>query len=181
MKQAFINGGKVLLRGIEREDLTNLMQWMNDSDVTHFLFMGDRPVHLEQLTEQYQKQINASDEVSLAIVEKKKNKIIGWCGLYRINWISRHGEYRVFIGEKRYWNKGIGSEIAKLLIGYGFEKLNLNKIWLGVNSSHKGASCSYKKAGFIKEGLLRQEIYRNGQYYDAVRMSILRKEYNPKI
>jgi RimJ/RimL family protein N-acetyltransferase len=39
---------------------------------------------------------------------------------------------------------------------------------------------SYEKSGFKREGVLRQEIYRNGKYYDAIRMSVLRQEYHGK-
>jgi RimJ/RimL family protein N-acetyltransferase len=66
------------------------------------------------------------------------------------------------------------------MLRYGFELLNFNRIWLGVNASHTIAVDSYMKSGFVKEGLLRQEIYRNSRYYDAVRLSILRDEYYTK-
>lgn len=178
MISPFITGRKVYLRGIEKEDLPNLVKWMSDPKVTYFLFMGDRPAHLELVSEEWDKQIRSNEEIAFAIVAKKNDKMIGWGGLYRINWVSRTAEYRVFIGEKNYWNKGIGTEMAKLLIKYGFEKLNLNRIWLGVNASHKGAVRSYEKGGFVREGILRQETFRNNQYYDVVRMGILRSEYN---
>ena len=177
MTSPFITGKKIYFRGILPEDLPQISRWMSDPEVTHFLFMGDRPANLKLIQEQYDRDQRAADEVSIAVVDKKSDRIIGWGGLYRINWISRTAEYRVFIGDKKYWNKGFGTEIARLLVGYGFDKLNLNKVWLGVNADHLGAFHSYKKAGFVQEGVLRQEIYRNGKYYDAVRMSILKKEY----
>lgn len=177
MKDAFITGKKIYLRGIRCEDLLNLTRWMDDDEVTRYLFMGDRPANLKMVQEEWEKGLRDPNEVSFAVVDKKNDKMIGWGGLYRINWISRTAEYRVFIGAKDYWNKGVGTEIAAELVRYGFEKLNLNKIWLGVNAEHLGAFNSYRKAGFVKEGVLRQEIFRNNKYYDAVRMSILRKEY----
>jgi RimJ/RimL family protein N-acetyltransferase len=177
MKDAFISGTKINLRGITPDDLPDMVRWINDSEVTHFLFMGDRPAQLQLLREQWEKDMRNPNEVSFAVTDKKTGGMIGWCGLYVINWISRTAEYRVFIGEKSHWNKGLGTEIARLLIRYGFEKLNLNKVWLGVNAEHLGGFKSYEKAGFVKEGVLRQEIFRNNRYYDAVRMSILRKEY----
>ena len=103
--------------------------------------------------------------------------MIGWCGLYCINWIARSAEYRVFIGEVDCRGKGIGTEIGGILLRYGFGKLNLNKIYLGVNAEHKEALRSYEKAGFVKEGLLRQEIFRNNRYYDVIRMGVLREEH----
>ncbi len=177
MKAPFIIGQRIYLTGINKENLSNIVKWANDSEVTHYLFMGDRPAHIELLTEQWEKEIRNPNEVAMAIVDKKKDKIIGWTGLYSINWISRSAEYRVFIGERQYRNRGIGTEVAKLMLNYGFEKLNLNKIWLGVNAAHKGAVRSYEKAGFVREGILREEIFRNNQYYNAVRMSVLKKEY----
>lgn len=181
MNTPFIKGKKINLRGIESEDLINIAAWINDPVVTHYLFMGDKPAHIELLREEWEKQIRSHEEVAFAVLEAKKNKMIGWGGLYRINWISRTAEYRVFIGDKNFWGKGLGTEIAELLIAYGFEKLNMNKIWLGVNTAHKGAVRSYEKAGFVREGVLRQEIFRNNRYYDAVRMSILRQEYEKKL
>lgn len=177
MKAPFIIGKNVYLKGMEKGDLPNLVKWINDSEMTHYLFMGDRPAHLELLAEQWEKDIRNPNEIVFAVVEKKKDKMIGWGGLYSINWISRSAEYRVFIGNKNCRDKGIGTEVNRIIIKYGFEKLNLNKVWLGVNTSHKAAVRSYEKAGFVKEGVLRQEIFRNNQYYDAVRMSILRNEY----
>jgi RimJ/RimL family protein N-acetyltransferase len=89
----------------------------------------------------------------------------------------RTAEFRIFLGNKAYWTRGIGTECTKLMVVYGFEKLNLNRIWLGVNADNIGGVRAYEKAGFIKEGILRQEQYRNFRYYDVVRMSVLRSEY----
>ena len=180
MNDPFIVGKKLYLRGIEKIDLMNIVNWINDSKVTYYLVIGEKPAHLELITEQWERGIKSSDEITFTIVEKRKNKMIGWCGFYSINWISRAAEYRIFIGDKNYWNKGFGTEVTKLLLKYGFEKLNLNKVFLGVNAANRGALRSYEKAGFVKEGVLREEVYRNNQYYDAIRMSVLRKEYIDK-
>lgn len=177
MKSPYLLGEKVYLRGVEKEDLGKFVSWINDSEVTYYMFMGDRPAHLELLIEQWEKEIKNPNEVVFAVIDKKENIIVGSAGLYQINWISRASEYRIIIGDKRFWKKGYGTKIAELLFRYGFEKLNLNKIWLGVNSENSAAVRSYEKAGFIKEGILRQEIFRNNRFYDAIRMSILREEY----
>lgn len=177
MKNQFIVGTKAYLRGVEKDDLRNMVRWINDSEVTHYMIMGDRPAQIELLIEEWENQIRNRNEVVFAVCDKKKDVLVGTSGLYNINWISRLSEYRIFIGDKNYWNKGIGTETAKLILDYGFKKLNLNKVWLGVNEKNKSALRSYEKAGFVKEGVLRQEVFRNNEYYDAVRMSILKKEY----
>ena len=182
MHHPFAVGEKIYLRGLEKNDLTgNMFQWANDSEVTSYMFMGVIPNSMELLEEEYEQLIKSKNDVVFAVVDKGTDIHIGNVGLYGINWISRTAEFRIIIGEKKYWNKDYGTEATKLTVEYGFEKLNLNKVWLGVNAEHTSAIKAYENAGFVREGILRQEIYRNGKYYDAVRMSILREEYySPK-
>jgi len=178
MYHPFIEGEKIYLRGLEKSDLTgNMFQWANDPEVTHYMFMGAMPNTIEQLEEEYEQLAKSSKDVVFAIIDKKLETHIGNVGLYLINYISRAGEFRIIVGEKEYWNKGYGTEATKLTVDYGFERLNLNCIFLGVNAEHLSAIKAYENAGFVKEGAMRQMIYRNGRYYDAVRMSILREEY----
>lgn len=178
MRHPFIIGKKIYLRGLEKEDLTgNYFQWANDSEVTHYMFMGAVPNNIQLLEEEYDKLIRSEHDVVFAIIDKKTDTHIGNAGLYTINWISRSAEYRTIIGEKKFWGKGYGTEATKLVLEYAFDKLNLNKVWLGVNAENTAAVKCYENAGFIREGVLREEIYRNGKYYNAIRMSVLRKEY----
>jgi len=178
MYHPFIAGEKIYLRGLEKSDLTgNMFQWANDSEVTYYMFMGAMPNTIELLEEEYEQLVKSKNDVVFAVIEKETDIHVGNVGLYVINWITRSAEFRIIIGEKEYWKKGYGTEATKLTVDYGFGKLNLNKVWLGVNAAHKDAIKAYEKAGFVHEGILRQEIYRNGEYYDAVRMSILREGY----
>ena len=181
MRCPFLVGNRIYLRGLEKKDLQGrFFQWANDKEVTRFLFMGVFPNVLENLEEWFEEIRKSDKDAVFMIVDKKNNKQIGFSGFYEIHWVHRSAEFRIFIGEKKYWGKGYGQESTKLILRYGFELLNFNRIWLGVNVSHSRAVNSYLKCGFVKEGLLRQEIYRNSQYYDAVRMGILRQEYYEK-
>lgn len=178
MKTPFITGERLYLRGLEKEDLKgNMFNWANDSEVTHYMYTGLKPNTMEVLEKEYDNVVHSDKDVVFAIMDKKTKQHIGNVGLYTINWLYRSAEYRIIIGEKSFWSKGYGAEAAELVLNYGFEKLNLNKIWLGVNTENQAAVKSYHKAGFKNEGTLREEIYRNGKYYDALRMSILRSEF----
>lgn len=177
MTAPFIQGSRVYLRGLEREDFRSMSEWVNDADVTRLLFMGLFPANLEALIAQWERDRSNPEEVTFAVCDKDSNRFVGTTGLYRIHWVMRTGEFRVFLGDKRAWNRGLGTECAKLMVVYGFEKLNLHKVWLGVNADNVGGVKAYQKAGFVHEGVLRQEQYRNFRYYDAIRMSLLRSEY----
>lgn len=166
--------------GIDKEDFVkNMYGWSNDDEVTHLMFTGIWPGNYEKLEQIYIDLIKG-DNVVFAIVDKISDKTIGFCGLYRIQWQPRFAEYRIIIGDKTFWGRGIGTLAAKFIVKYAFEKLNLNKVHLGVNVENKAAIRSYEKAGFKHEGIVRQEIYRNGKYYDAHKMSVLQEEWFQK-
>jgi len=122
------------------------------------------------------KMLQSKDDEVLFSIWSADN-FIGTTGLYSINSIAHSAEFRIFIGDKEFWGRGIATECAQLLVDYGFNRLNLNMIWLGVNTENKAAVRVYEKAGFTHEGRLRQVQYRNGRYYDVFRLSILREEW----
>ena len=181
MKKYFLEADDICLRKIAKSDLDDkFLEWYNDKKVTHYLFMGILPQNPEDLQNWFEQMQTNNKEIVFIVINKKNMNKIGFCGLHQINWIARTAEYRIFICERQYWGKGIGVKTTKTILRYGFELLNLNKIWLGVNIEHKKAVSLYKNCGFTEEGILRKEIYRNSRYYDALRMSILRDEYYAK-
>ncbi len=174
----FLKATHSYLTNITEQDYCETMPlWLGNREVTKYLVRGTYPSHPAALKEQFQALANNREEVQFSIVEAKKNMTIGICGLHRIDWIARHAELRNLIGNVQFWGQGIGTEVNLLLLVYGFEILNMNKIWLGVNAKNKGAHSSYLKAGFVEEGLLRQEVFRAGECFDVIRMSMLRSEY----
>jgi RimJ/RimL family protein N-acetyltransferase len=177
MNASFMSGRQIYLRGLDRADLPAMVEWINDNDVTCLMFTGLRPANAELLAEQWAQDQRSSSEVVFAVCDQQTDELIGTTGLYSVNWVMRTAEFRVFIGNKTFWDRGIGTDCTKLMIVYGFDKLNLNKVWLGVNAENKRGAHAYEKAGFVHEGILRQEQYRNFRYYDVIRMSLLRSEY----
>jgi len=180
MKKAYYEEKDIALIGIDKADyVENMYNWANDDEATHFMFTGIRPSNAEKLEQEYLNLVSG-DNVVFTIKDKKSGKPIGFVGIYNINWHARHAEFRILIGDSSYRGKDIGTLVTKYVVSYSFEKLNLNKVWLGVNAENKGAIKCYEKAGFVIEGILRREIFRNNRYYDAIRMSILREEYEKR-
>ena len=111
----------------------------------------------------------------------EQNKHIGNISLHSIDWINRSAELSVIIGETDYWKKGITTEAGKIVLWHGFEKLNMNRIWLGTSGNNIGMNRVAKKIGMIQEGNLRQGIFLNGKFKDVINYSILREEWNEPI
>ncbi len=175
----FLDGHLTLLRALEEADLDGPMsQWSNDREVTRMLYRGAYPENRASAKAAMDAVAQNPREVELAIIAKASRRHRGVTGIHSMNPIARSAEFRVLIGEKGFWNGGYGTEVTQLMVAYGFEVLNMHKVWLGVTAENLGAVRCYEKVGFVKEGVLRDETYRNSRYYDAVRMSILRPEYD---
>lgn len=187
MNKPFIEGDNFYLRAIKKEDLTgNMANWANDPEVTKFMVMGTVPgsgsiyCSWESLEVEFERLQKSKNDVIFAIIDKKTDEMIGNAGLYEINWLARHAELRIIIGEKKYWGKDLGPKVTAAIVKYGFEKLNLHKIYLGCNADDKRANRCYEKVGFKKEGTIRDYHFRNGKYYNANIYSILRYEFKEK-
>lgn len=105
--------------------------------------------------------------------------IIGHCGLYNTDTTALHCELGIEINDKRYWGRGYGREVVRLLFDYAFQHMNMNRVWLNTHSENERAIRCYKACGCAEEGRLRQHIWVNGRYVDRVVMGVLRGETAP--
>jgi RimJ/RimL family protein N-acetyltransferase len=175
---SFVEGELSRLRPVEREDyVTRMPTWVADREVTRFLVRGTFPLTREDWAEAYDAARSASSDVEFAIERSDDGRTVGVVGLHGTQWVARSAEFRILIGDRASWAGGVGTEVTQLVVAYGFEVLNLNRVWLGVNTDNHRALTSYRNVGFRDEGVLRQEVYRNGRYYDVCRLAILRDEY----
>lgn len=176
----FLQGEKTGLRAMVREDLALYKKWLSDKNVTQYLEMGWRPYTDKDLETTYQQATESQNSVIFVVCDVKTNQPIGTAGLYLISWPCRRAQFNILLGEPHFYGQGYGTETANLIVQYAFERLNLNTIYLGVNSENIGAIKSYEKAGFIKDGVHREFVYNNGRYYDSIAMSMLKTDYNKK-
>ena len=180
VKNPFLIGDKVYLRAFEPEDAPLAVPWMNDQEVTRTLAWF-RPANLQTEEEFIASSLKADDRVALAIAVKESDRLIGATGLEQIKWRERIACFGIVIGEKPAWGKGYGTDATRLMVKYGFETLNLNRIWLHAREDNTGGIRAYEKAGFRREGVLRQEVYREGRYWDVVAMAILRADWEGRL
>jgi [ribosomal protein S5]-alanine N-acetyltransferase len=175
MKNEFLTGKKANLRSLEETDLENIFNWLSDPDVTELLFYGYYPPNLQKLKEVYRKTIDAKHDLEFAVIDKETDSHVGWAGIYEIDWISKNAEFRIFIGDKKSWGKGISTESGKMLVDYAFKVLNLHRLHLGVNIENKASLKMVKNIGFQEEGVSKEGFWRDGKYYDLVKFGLINK------
>jgi ribosomal-protein-serine acetyltransferase len=82
-----------------------------------------------------------------------------------------------------YWlakphpGRGIMTAAVKALIGAGFEYLGLNRIQAGVATGNQQSQAVCDRAGFTKEGVLRQGEWLHDHYVDLTINGLLEREW----
>jgi RimJ/RimL family protein N-acetyltransferase len=174
-----IIGERIRLRRIEKSDLPRCVAWLNDPEVIENLSIY-APLSMSNEDHWFDEQSNRPLDEQPFVIEIKKDEQwihIGNCGFHKLDGRIRSAEIGIFIGNKNYWDQGYGTETVLLMLKYGFEILNLNRIMLDVYETNRRAIRSYRKAGFVLEGRKRQGMYKNGEYFDVLIMSVLRGDW----
>jgi RimJ/RimL family protein N-acetyltransferase len=110
-------------------------------------------------------------------VVRDQDRLIGTTGLNQIDWRARRAVFGICVGDVDFQSRGYGIEAVRLVLRYGFEELNLNRIALSVFSHNLRAIRCYQKAGFVHEGCLREAWFQGGRYLDEYKFAILRDEW----
>jgi RimJ/RimL family protein N-acetyltransferase len=174
-----IRGEKVGLREVRRSDLANFLQWFNDPEVTQYLSMSLPMTEMaeEKWVEGLAERAGTHAHFVIVALDDSTEIPIGTIGLDTINNKDHNAAFGIAIGDKDYWNKGYGTEAARLIIDYGFGELNLHRINSNVYEFNERSRRMHLRVGFIEEGRQRELIYRKGRYRDLVMLGILKEEW----
>lgn len=171
-------GERIRLRRVDpARDLEDRCRWMSDPETFRFLAMRPGLLSREEIKRWLESVAASAAESAEFAIETLEGRHIGGCSLRSFNQVARSAEFAIVIGEPDCRGKGYGTEITRLTAQIGFERFNLNRIWLTVNADNLAAVRAYNKAGFVQEGLMRDYGFANGSYYDSYMMAILRKDY----
>ena len=172
----FLRGCKTILRPPNLEkDQELFYKWINDPEVRRFLKVI-RPMSLKAEGE----WIDATNSTSTCIsftIETLDGQPIGTMSLDRINWKDRRAVTGTFIGEAEFRDKGYGTDAKMALLKYAFEELNLHKVCSGALGFNDRSVAYSKKCGYKVEGREKQQIFRDGKYYDHILLGVFRKDW----
>lgn len=176
MHGPILKGKKVILKPMSIKEAPNFVKWFKDKEVVRFLGNQNKGITLAKERAYIRTIKNKKDKVSWSIYTKE-GVHIGSTDLHALNKENRKTEWGIIIGDKRYWNKGLGQDTLKTVMKYCFNTLKLNRLEVDVYSGNINAINCYTKCDLRLEGITRQCIYREGKYFDGIILSMLKNEY----
>lgn len=169
-----LRGKHVLLRPLASGDLRRCVKWFSDPEVTYFLGRA-AGITLAEEERWFREYEGKRDEQIFAI--EVRGSHVGNVGLHKVDRDHRKADLGIVIGESDLWSKGHGTDAIRAVLRYAFQALGLHKVSLDVLEYNHRAIRVYEKVGFVREGVRREDVYKDGRFVDVVRMGILDREF----
>ncbi|MFT6983909.1 MAG: RimJ/RimL family protein N-acetyltransferase [Crocinitomicaceae bacterium] len=167
--------GTVQLRHFRLEDKERLIELGNNSNISDNLTDGFPHPYTDEAAIKFINETLQDDPIGRFAIEEN-GIYVGNIGLHPSKDIYRfNAEIGYFVGEP-YWNRGIATKAIKIIARYGFEKMNLKRIYAGVFDYNPSSAHVLEKCGFQYEGLFKKALFKNGEFHDEIRYALVKED-----
>ncbi|WP_157949950.1 GNAT family N-acetyltransferase [Vallitalea okinawensis] len=180
-KLRFLESKNVFLIPIEEQHLDLYYELLGQASFDNCKYTGSKiPITKVGVTNYISDICSDHSRVDFFIVNKENDEIVGEVVINNIDSKNRCASTRIAIFQEKNYNKKFGTEALLLALDFGFGMYNLHRIELQVYSFNERAIHVYESIGFKKEGVLRDYLYFDHQYHDAIVMSIIENEFKKR-
>lgn len=176
----FYGTERLVLRVYEKEDADLIHPVVSRKEIAETTIMIPHPYPKETVfwwIDYVRKNFETGDAYEFGIFSKSDPAVyIGNIGLISVSKQHNNAELGYFINPD-FWNMGYASEACKWIIGFGFEKLGLERIYGRCMSKNIGSKRVMEKSGLIYEGCARHEVLKWNNYEDVCKFGIIRSEW----
>lgn len=168
-----IKGKHTNLRAIEEGDLEQLLEWRNKPHLRKY-FREYRELSWDQQTWWYENIVLKDDKVRMFAITDLDGKLLGASGLCYINWVDRNADFSIYLGsDDMYIDDVYAIDASKSMIKYGFEELNLHRLWAEIYDFDEPKVKMFNTLGFELDGRHRETHWTNGKWCDSLFFSLL--------
>jgi RimJ/RimL family protein N-acetyltransferase len=169
----------VFFRDFEEKDIDAIYRWKNDEKLNSMIVGQWHPFSYEDAAKWVHGCMGEHETFKFwAICTNDEKKIIGWTALSKIDRQNQSAyTHSIVIGEKEYQDGFAWIETVLFLFSYSFETLGINRVYGESILGNKASNFVEPLMFMTREGLFRQAVFQNGQFYDISYAAILKDEY----
>lgn len=176
-----IEGKKITLRAIEREDLILLNKWANNAEIQYWLGGWHFPTNMSD-QEKWYYGVSANSLNQRFVIDTPDLGLIGTANLVEIDWKNKNGFHGMLLGDKDIRGKGYGVDTVMAIMKYAFEELGLNRLDGSIIEYNEASYKMYVgKCGWKEEGRQRSWYFRKGRFWDRIIVGVTSKDYSELI
>lgn len=174
-----IKGQKTILRPIEQEDLEFMRSLINAPEIEETIVGWQWPLSRKDEQEWYAGFRNSNKEMRL-IIETTEGEPVGFTGLTNIDWKNGSCRTTGIRISKQVQSKGLATDAYIAMFRYAFGQLRLHRIMGSALETNAASLRFLEKVGFVREGIRRDHVFKNGAYRNVVALAILADDFFAK-
>ncbi len=118
----------------------------------------------------------SGERIRLGLERVADGALIGNCTLFKLDAECRSAELGYgLLGHA--CGQGYMHEAMLAMLAFGFETLNLNRVQAEIDPRNANSARSLERAGFAREGVLRENCLVQGQLQDSAFYGLLHREW----
>ena len=169
-----LKGRHVGLRAIEPVDLPLLLDFRNQPQFRRF-FREYRELSSSHQEKWFVNVVMGDPSTRMfSVIELGTGRLLGACGLCYIDYINRTADFSIYIGaDDLYIDDKFAPDAARVMIRYGFDELNLHRLWSEIYAIDEAKQAFFGKLGFHLDGRHRETHWTEGRWVDSLYFSLL--------
>jgi len=172
-------GARLCLREYRTDDVAAVLAYASDPEVTRYLPWGpEGPEEVSAFLERTAAEAREAPrrQWELAAVRRDTQELLGAGRIGIVSFENRLGDVG-YVLRRDAWGKGLGGEIAELLVRFGFAGLGLHRIEATCDPENQASRRVLERAGLRCEGLVREHLLVRGRWRDSLLFGILEQEW----
>lgn len=94
------------------------------------------------------------------------------------NWALEHRRAEIgYCLHRAYWRQGLALEALTAILAFGFHTMDLHRIHACPHAENEASVRLMEQLGFVREGVLREELWEEGAFHDLALYALLQREY----
>ena len=171
---------RLTIRDFEVADWEAVHSYGSECEVVQYLPFGPNS---EEDTKNFVQKVIAfqrdepRQDFHLAAILKAEKQLIGGCRIAVLDQLNRGGSIG-YCFNRHFWGKGYATEAARALLDFGFEQLDLHRIFATCSSENIASARVLEKIGMRQEGYIREHEWIKGKWRDSLIYAILEHEWS---
>jgi RimJ/RimL family protein N-acetyltransferase len=174
-----LHGARVRLRALAAHDADALLALHSDAAVMRYWSCppwtgrDQALAHIERIA----REREAMEFYPWVATLPDDDTLIGTCTLFDIHREHRRGVIGYAL-RSPFWGQGLAGEMVRLALGHAFDTLDLNRIEADIDPDNLASCRLVERAGFRREGTLRERWRVGGGVQDTALYGLLRREWD---
>lgn len=177
-----LNTKRLILRPISESDAPDIYKNVKEYDIAKWTINIPHPYPKDgaiKFIKQTKELMKKGLSYELAIQIESTKEVVGVISLMKVDRRHKNAELGYWVG-KKFWNRGIATEAASKVMEFGFQVLNLERIYAKCFHNNEVSRKVMEKVGMKLEGKFRHEVFKENKFIDTLYYGILKEDWKER-